>query len=301
MASVSLLNRTAAAGSRILTPAPAAGEVLLVGLVMLLGLFVGAAANQAHAAEPSLTADAGDLILKSHTHMGSAPSFEIEQTKVDHITRLPAGQPAGPAATQSQTTIIRVVNGTPMVVELTTTEAGRPLRAIRRGDQLVIQIGSGPWQLPSGPYAQMKDQLATPYACPLPGRGKDSPQWQMAGTAREQGAECDIVETVGDSAVAYVTGIMNKSMAAAVSAGTPQPSMHVLSYQVRQWLARPNSRKLRAEQNAHMQVTMNPPAGAPMQVDIAMTTTSVYRHYGEVTIEIPVEAEQLLGTSVASR
>jgi hypothetical protein len=294
MVSVSLANRPDAAGSRVLMPTPAAGEVLLVGLVMLLGLFLGAAANRAHAAEPFPAADAGDLILKSHTHMGSAPSFEIEQTRVDQITRLQAGQPVGPAATQTQKSIIRVVNGNPMVVEMITTEAGRPLRAIRRGDQLVIQIGSGPWQVPSGPYAQMKDQLATPYACPLPGRGKDSPQWQMAGTAREQDAECDIVETVGDSAVAYVTGIMNKSMTATASAGAPHPSMHVLSYQVRQWLARPDFRKLRAEQTAHMQATMRPPTGASMQVDMATTTTTVYRHYGEVMIDIPAEAEQLL-------
>lgn len=49
MASCSLVYRPAAAGSRVLTPAPAAGEVLLVGLVMLLGLFLGAAANRAHA------------------------------------------------------------------------------------------------------------------------------------------------------------------------------------------------------------------------------------------------------------
>jgi len=50
MVSVSLANRPDAAGSRVLMPTPAAGEVLLVGLVMLLGLFLGAAANSAHAA-----------------------------------------------------------------------------------------------------------------------------------------------------------------------------------------------------------------------------------------------------------
>jgi hypothetical protein len=48
----SLVKRTAAAGSRVLTPAPAAGEVLLVGLVMLLGSFLGFATNPAHAAVP---------------------------------------------------------------------------------------------------------------------------------------------------------------------------------------------------------------------------------------------------------
>jgi hypothetical protein len=87
---------------------------------------------------------------------------------------------------------------------------------------------------------------------------------------------------------------MNKSMTATASAGAPHPSMHVLSYQVRQWLARPDSRKLRAEQTAHMQATMRPPTGASMQVDMATTTTTVYRHYGEVMIDIPAEAEQLL-------
>ena len=36
----SLVKRTAAAGSRVLPPTPAAGEVLLVGLVMLQGSFL---------------------------------------------------------------------------------------------------------------------------------------------------------------------------------------------------------------------------------------------------------------------
>ena len=48
----SFANRPVAAGNRILTPAPAAGEVLLVGLVMLLGLFLNFATNPAHAAVP---------------------------------------------------------------------------------------------------------------------------------------------------------------------------------------------------------------------------------------------------------
>ena len=47
-----LVKLTAAAGSRVLTPAPAAAQVRLVGPVMLLGLFLSSAANRAHAAVP---------------------------------------------------------------------------------------------------------------------------------------------------------------------------------------------------------------------------------------------------------
>jgi hypothetical protein len=83
MVAVSPVKRTTAVGSRVLTPVPAAGEVLLVGLVMLLGLFLSFATNPAHAAMPK---EVGSTItvrycrhsvaaVESHAEANRLPTF----------------------------------------------------------------------------------------------------------------------------------------------------------------------------------------------------------------------------------
>ncbi len=296
-AAVALLKRSAAFSGRILAPVPAMGEVLLVGLTIVAGLSLGAVANRAHAAEPSPAParDAGALVLQSHAFVTGAPSFEIEQTKIEKMTPYVAGKAVAPARERTESLIMRVVNGNPMLVELVTKDAsGLPLRVIRRGEGIAMKLGDQPWQVPSGAYAQLKDQLAAPYACPLPGRGSDSPQWRFASPAQEQGQSCDVIETVGDSAIGYVTGVMNKTMASVTADPAMRPVVHVRSYVSRHWIARSDARRLRVEQTGRIQMTMRQPAGQTVDVDLETTGTTLYRRYGEVTIDVPAEAAQLL-------
>jgi hypothetical protein len=293
---ITSLKRTAVLGGRILAPAPAMGEVLLVGGAIAFGLSLGLATSRVHAAEPATARDAGTLLLHSHAFVADAASFEMEQTKVEKMTPFVAGQAIAPSRERTESLVMRVVNGSPMITEVVTTDpSGLPLRAIRRGEGIVMKLGDQPWQVPSGQYAQFKEQLATPYACPLPGRGPDSPQWKFVGTTQEQGAACDIIETVGDSAVGYVTGVMNKSMAAADPAN--RPAVKVESYVSRQWIAQADAQRLRTEQTGRIQLTMHPSPGRTVDVHLETTGTTVYRRYGKVTIEIPAEAERLLAAS----
>jgi hypothetical protein len=162
-----------------------------------------------------------------------------------------------------------------------------------------MKLGDQPWQVPSGAYAQLKDQLATPYACPLPGRGNDSPQWRFASPAQEQGEACDVIETVGDSAIGYVTGVMNKTMASAASDPATRPSIQVRSYVSRHWIAQADARRLRVEQTGRIQMTMRQPTGQTVDIDLETTGTTLYRRYGEVTIDVPAEAAQLLAAPAA--
>ena len=297
---VTLLKRTAAFGGRVLAPVPAMGEVLLVGLAIAAGLSLGVAANQAHAAEAAPARDAGLRILQAQSYLSDAVSFEMEQTTVEKMTPFVAGRAIAPSRERTESLVMRVVNGSPMFTEFVTTDpTGLPLRAIRRGEGMVIKLGDQPWQLPTEKYAQFKEQLATPYACPLPGRGPDSPRWQFAGTAHEQGTACDIIETVGDSVIGYVTGVMTKSMAAASDDPALRPVIHALSYVSRQWIARSDAKRLRVEQAGTIQVTMHQPTGQTVDLHLEITGATIYRRYGGVTIDIPAEVDRLLTASAA--
>lgn len=247
-------------------------------------------------ASTSLTPSDGEsLILRSQEFVSNARSFELVQTQVTKTTPLATGQPASSSVSQTNTSILRVVNGDPMVVEMTTRDAsGRTLRVIRRGDRVVMKLGSDPWQVASGPYAQLKEHLANPYACPLPRAGSDSPKWQVVGARQEQGEECDLVETVGDSAVRYVTEQVNGGMAAASTDPATRPTIKVKSYQSRHWIGRPNAKRLRVEQTGQMQMTRRQPAGPLIQVNVDTTSTALYQRYGEAKVQIPLEAERLL-------
>ena len=271
--------------------------IQLARSVIAAGLFLGVATSRASAVEPSAL-DAGALLLQSHAFVSGVASFEMEQTKVEKMTPYVGGKAIAPARERTESLTMRVVNGDPMLVELVTKDvSGLPLRVIRRGDGVVMKLGDQPWQMLAGPYVQFKEQLATPYACPLPGRGPDSPQWRFAGAAQEQGQACDVIESVGDSIIGYVTGVMNKAMAATDPAS--RPSLKVESYVSRHWISRADARRLRVEQKGHLTMTMHHPSGQTVDVDREITGTTIYRRYGEATVEIPAEAEHLLAAPAA--
>ena len=86
-----LLKRTIAIGGRVLTPAFATGEVLMVGLAIVLGLSLGLAANRAHAVEPPSAFVAGTVLFPSPVVV--APSCAMEQTKVEKPAPSVAAKP----------------------------------------------------------------------------------------------------------------------------------------------------------------------------------------------------------------
>ena len=77
-AAISLPKRTTAAGSRVLTPTPAAGEVLLVSLVIMLGSLLGFAANRAPAAYSPPAGHHGQQVNKH-------PRSELRGIEPNHI------------------------------------------------------------------------------------------------------------------------------------------------------------------------------------------------------------------------
>jgi hypothetical protein len=240
---------------------------------------------------------AEELVLKSHQFVADASSVEIIQTEVDTMKPIVNGKPANDGMITTNTSVIRVLNGEPMTVELTTREpSGRELRVLRRGDHVVMKLGPEPWKVPSGEYAKLKEQMAQPFACPLPHGGSNSPRWKVSSAGVEQGEECDIVETVGDSVLDYVRGRINAGFAEMFPDPATRPTISVQSYKSRHWIQRTLGKRLRVEQSGHMRMSMRQPGGV---VEMAMetATTAVYQNYGKVDIKIPTEALRLFAES----
>lgn len=240
---------------------------------------------------------AEELILKSHQFVADASSVEIIQTEVNTMKPVVNGTPANAGMSTTNTSVIRVLNGEPMTVELTTREpSGRELRVLRRGDHVVMKLGSEPWQVPSGEYAKLKEQMAQPFACPLPHGGSNSPRWKISGAGVEQGEECVIVETVGDSVLDYVRGRINTGLTDMFPDPATRPTISVQSYKSRHWIQRTLGKRLRVEQSGRMRMSMRQPGGV---VEIAMetATSAVYQNYGKVDIKIPQEALRLFAES----
>jgi hypothetical protein len=131
-------------------------------------------------------------ILEASQVCVAAHSVELQQT-IEQTARLLAdGKPPVDVPTKKQTSVIEIDAGKKLI-RMTTKEQGEELVVIRRGNRIAMKIGSGPWTKPQGPYARMGEQLANPFACPLPKpQDQHSPKWTIVGNERLDGRETTV-------------------------------------------------------------------------------------------------------------
>jgi hypothetical protein len=153
-----------------------------------------------------------------------------------------------------------------------------------------MKTGSGEWELPEGPIAAMGNQLANPMACPVYKEG-ETPTWRTAGEATLDGKETILLETVGDSVLAYVQRVQEEGLASAFPDAKTRPKISIASYSMRAWVARTGGTLLRQEKTLKGRLGL-PGGGGEME----FTTHSVqsYRRYGAFELTIPEAAKQIL-------
>jgi hypothetical protein len=238
--------------------------------------------------------DRAEQILRASQDYVAARSVEIRQAVEQTSAVFIDGKPSGPPQSTKQTSVIEIDAGK-MVVRLTTKDqSGNDLEVLRKGDRIALKVGAGPWMVPAGPYAQMGEQLANPFACPLPKAGQEnSPRWMVVGSEREAGLEAAVIETVGDTANQYAQERMREGIASIIPDPTKRPKIDVLAYKSRHWIGNGDNRRLRVEQTSHQKMTLPGPANAV--IDVTAKTTAVYGRYDKVEIDVPEEARQILG------
>jgi hypothetical protein len=251
---------------------------------MMLAVF-GAYVADARAQEVA------EKILSASNDFVSSRSFEREETVEQKSRLLMADKTPLDLPSSKQTSVIEV-DAANLLVRLTTKDQGKDLLVIRKGNSVAMKLGSGSWTKPQGPYARLGDQLANPFACPLPKRGgKQSPKWRIVGREVLNGQETTVIETVRDTANRYAEERMREGIVSMFPDADTRPAIEVLDYKSRHWIGKDN-RRLRVEQTSHTKMTM--PGTPKMVIDGTAKTTSVYNRYDKVEIQMPEEARSIL-------
>jgi hypothetical protein len=240
--------------------------------------------------------DKAEQILRASQDYVAARSVEIQQTVEQTSAVLVDGKPMGVPQTTKQTSIIEIDAGKMLVRMSFKDQSGNDGVVIRKGDRVAMKIGSAPWTVPIGPYAQIREQLANPFACPLPKAGEDhSPRWTIVGPDHLDGQEVTVIETVSDTANKYAQERMREGIASVFSDPATRPTIDVLAYKSRHWIGKEDHRRLRVEQTSHQRMTM--PAIAKAVIDVTAKTIAVYSRYDNVQIDVPEEARRILDPS----
>jgi hypothetical protein len=151
------------------------------------------------------------------------------------------GKPRGAPQSTTQTSTIEMDNRHGIVRLATNVPPLGEVVILRHYDRLAMKTGSGEWEPPQGPVAAMSKQLANPMACPVY-KDSETPTWRIAGEATLDGKETILLETVGDSALAYVQRVQDEGLASAFPDAKTRPKMSIVSYSMCAWVARTGGR-----------------------------------------------------------
>ncbi len=218
--------------------------------------------------------------------------MEIEQTVEQTARVLVDGKATGAAQTTKQKSVIEIDADKKLVRMATKNAGGKDLIVLRKGKRIAMKVGSDPWTTPKGPEARLGDQLANPFACPLPKAGEEnSPKWKIIGSERLDGKETTVIETVGDTANKYAQERMREGIASVFPDAAARPTIEVLAYKSKHWISKKGDLRLRVEQTSHQKMTL---PGAKAVIDMSGKTIAVYRRYDEVEIQVPEEARRFL-------
>lgn len=238
--------------------------------------------------------DRAEQILKASHDYVATRSVEIQQTVEQNARISVDGKPIGASQTTKQSSLIEIDAGKQLMRLTTKDQSGKELVVIRQGKSIAMKIGSEPWAVPLGQYARIGDQLANPFACPLPQSGKEhSPKWTVVGAELLDGKETTVIETVGDTANSYAQQRIREGLASMFPEEASRPAIEVLAYKSRHWIETKDNRRLRVDQTSHQQMVM--PAVGKTVIDINAKTTAIYGRYDNVNIQVPKEARLILG------
>jgi hypothetical protein len=240
----------------------------------------------------STTADGDDasaLIREAYIKLEEATSVEIQQSEEQTSSVMSDGKPLGTPQSTTQTSTIEMDNRHGIVRLATNAPTLGEVVILRSHDRVAMKTGSGDWGPLEGPFAAMGKQLANPMACPVY-KENEKPTWRTAGESTLDGKEIILLETVGDSALAYVQRVQEEGLASVFPDAETRPKISIVSYSMRAWVAKTGGTLLRQEK------TLKGRLALPDTGEVEFTTHGVqnYRRYGEVELTIPEAAKQIL-------
>ena len=245
---------------------------------------------------PALGEQSGrELLDRARVSMASVPALKrIDTSQVSNA--LIVGQER--SEQEPQTTVTQIeIDMSRLLTRYTATVQEKKLVVLKQGERAAMKLGSGPWEIPSGPYESMVKNMNL-FHCEIetPETKENAPVWKLAGTELLDGHETLVIETEGNTGIPIAQARMTKGIAKVFS-GDPaqQPTIKVLEYSSKHWISKSDYRDLQTVQISKVLMTLTLPEGKPQMIESSTRVTSKYS-YEKVTIEIPEEAQKVLAS-----
>ncbi len=239
-------------------------------------------------------ASARALLDKARESFASAPVFRRVDTS-EQSAVVTMGQRRAEQLLHTNVVTIEI-DMSKLLARQTATVGGKQLVMLKQGEKAAMKLGTGPWQIPTGIYANIAKDMGNLFVCEIetPETEHNAPVWKVTGTERLDGHDAIIIETEGNTAAPLAQERMAKGIAKMFSGhAAQQPVVKVLEYSSKHWINRSDYRQLKAVQLSKAQLTIALPDGTQQLIEQSSRATSRY-DYNQVTIEVPADAQKIL-------
>jgi hypothetical protein len=237
---------------------------------------------------------ARELLDKARDKAASEPLLRRIDT-TEQSTAVIAGQ--NRMQQPPQTNVVQIeIDLTRHLARQTSTFQGKEFIMLKEGEKAAMKTGSGPWEIPSGPYENMAKDMGNLFVCEIetPETQKNAPTWKLVGTELFDGNEVFVIESQGNTAVPIAQERMTKGIAKSHSGNPAQcPTVKVLEYSSKHWISKSDYRRFQAVQTSKYQLTFALPDGNSQLMETSSKATSKYS-YEKFSIDIPQDAQKLL-------
>jgi hypothetical protein len=196
-----------------------------------------------------------------------------------------------------QTSVVQIeIDMTKHLARNTSKVQGQDFIMLKQGEKAAMKLGTGPWEIPTGPYENIAKDMGNLFVCEIetPETNDTAITWKLAPTEVFDGNEAYVIESQGNTAVPIAQERMTKGIAKAYSGNPGQPpTVKVLEYSSKHWISKSDYRHLQAVQTSKYQLTIVLPNGNSQLMETSSKATSKY-NYEKFSIEIPPDAQKLL-------
>ena len=218
---------------------------------------------------PALAGQSARALLdKAGDYVASAPAIRrvdtSEQSAVVMVGQRRVEQ-------KPQTNVVTIeIDMSKHLARQTATIQGKELIMLKQGEKAAMKLGTGPWEIPTGPFEKMAKDMGNLFVCEIeaPETKGNAPNWKLTGTELLDRHEAFVIETEGNTGVPLAQERMAKGIAKVFSGNPAQrPTVKVLEYSSKHWISKSDYRRLQAVQISKVQMTIALPDGKQQLIE----------------------------------
>jgi|GEM_PF-5814740 len=216
--------------------------------------------------------------------------WQLKRNQPSHKEKNSTNSPDSLAVEQKpQTNVMTIeIDRLKYLARQTGTFEGKELVMLKQGEKVAMKLGTGAWEIPTGPFKEMAGDMGNLFVCEIetPEKKETTPTWKLMNTELLDGIEVFVIETEGNTAVPLAQERMASGIAKTFPGNPDQrPTVKVLEYSSKHWISKTDYRRLKTLQISKYQMTIVSPNGEHL-IKQSSIATSEYS-YDNVKIEIP--------------